>query len=98
MRGHRQCKLDRNHNEIVAALRKLGVSVASLALLGDGIGDILCGWNGRNYYFEIKDPLQPLSKRKLTDAEWAVHADWKGQLKVIETWQEACQTMGIEAL
>lgn len=73
-------KIDANQSAIVAALRKLGASVQSLASIGAGCPDIAVGWSGVNHFFEIKDGNQPPSKQKLTpdEVEWA--ANWKGRV------------------
>ena len=51
----KRAKLDVNHLEIVATLRKCGASVVSMASLGGGVPDILVGWNSRTCLMEIKD-------------------------------------------
>lgn len=90
----RRGKIDANQSDIVKALRQAGATVKSLADLGSGCGDLLVGWRGRNFFFEVKDPNQPPSKRKLTDDEKAFHYAWQGQISVIETVEEAFQVMG----
>ena len=64
----RASRLDDNHGEIVTALRSVsGVSVSSLAGLGDGVPDLLVGARRVNYLCEIKDGEKPPSRRSLTD-------------------------------
>lgn len=82
-------RTDGNHKEIVKALREIGASVQSLAELGSGVPDILVGFRGKNYTFEIKDWRQPPNKRKLTPDEKKWHELWTGQVAVIETFNEA---------
>lgn len=84
-----RAKVDGNQNEIVRQLREMGVSVHSTAPLGRGFPDIICGTRKKNFLFEIKDPAQPPSKRRLTDDEQAWHQLWDGQVHVIETWMDA---------
>lgn len=86
-------KLDDNQGSIVNTLRALGYSVQSLAGVGCGCVDILVGAHNRNYLFEIKDPEKPPSKRKLTTEEKRWHAAWKGQVTIIESWEEAIKVM-----
>ena len=52
----RAARVDGNHAEIVAALRSFpGVSVCSLASLGNGVPDLIVGLAGQNYLVEVKD-------------------------------------------
>jgi Holliday junction resolvase len=80
-----RAKVDRNHSEIVEALRKAGASVQSLAQLGKGVPDLLVGWKGRNFVFEVKDPKRRPSHRRLTEDEIAWHCAWTGQVAAVET-------------
>ena len=86
-------RIDLNQKSIVDGLRACGVSVQSLAALGKGVPDILCGHRGRNLVFEVKNPLQPPSKRKLTFAEEEWHDSWRGQVAVIETLEDALKIL-----
>ena len=85
----RAARTDANHTEVVKALRRIGASVVSLASVGAGIPDILCGHNGLNWLFEVKNPEQPPSKRRLTDDEQAFMIAWRGQYAVVETAEQA---------
>lgn len=82
-------KRDGNHSSIVSDLEVLGYSVATTADLGDGFPDIVVGIHGNNFLFEIKNPEQPPSKRKLTPDEEVFRNKWRGQYDVIETWEDA---------
>jgi hypothetical protein len=82
-------RIDANQPSIVRQLREVGVTVLSLADLGDGAPDILCGFRGKNFAFEIKDWRQPPSKRRLTAKEKLWHQSWRGQVAVVETFEEA---------
>ena len=79
----RAAKVDDNQLSIVTALRRLGFSVQSLAMVGKGCPDIIVGSNGKNFLFEIKDGSKPECKRKLTPDEVAWHQTWKGQIHVV---------------
>ena len=81
--------IDRNQPEIVKALRGIGATVQSLADLGKGAPDLLVGFFGRNVLFEIKDWKQPPSRRRLTPDEKEWHDMWRGQVTVVETFEEA---------
>lgn len=88
-----RAKIDANQNAIVHDLRKVGASVQSLATIGNGCPDLLVGWNGKNYLFEVKDPLQPPSKRRLTEDELTWRIGWTGQLITIENFKDAFEVM-----
>lgn len=66
-------KRDRNHAEIVAALRKIGVWVIDLSAAGNGVPDLLCIRGARLDWLEIKDGTKPPSRRKLTPAQQTFH-------------------------
>ena len=85
----RAAKIDANQPDIVTALRQYGATVHSLAQVGNGCPDIVVGYNGKNYLFEIKDGNKPQSRRKLTEAEARWHAEWQGQVTVVASPREA---------
>ena len=86
-------KVDSNQPEIVADLRKIGASVHSTAMVGNGLPDIVVGMFGKNWLFEIKDPAKPPSARKLTPKEKDFHALWQGDVSVIHTTEDALAIM-----
>ena len=71
------------------ALRKLGASVLHLHTIGKGAPDIAIGYKGRNALIEIKDGTKPPSARKLTPDEQKFHDEWRGQVAIIESIDEA---------
>ena len=82
----RAARVDDNQAEIVAALREIpGVTVKSLAAVGDGMPDILCGYRGKTFLFEIKCPDKPNRDRQLTKKQAKFHKEWTGQVHVVET-------------
>ena len=88
------CKVDANQAEIVECLRAIpGVSVRSLAAVGDGMADIIVGRYARNWLFEIKDPDKLQSERKLTDKQQKFFNEWLGQVQKVETVQEIILTI-----
>lgn len=89
----RRAKVDANHAEIVKALRDAGASVHSLAQLGHGTPDLVVGWRGKNFLFEVKDPKKKPSERQLTIDERAWHYTWSGQVAVIETAEAAFEIL-----
>ena len=82
-------RTDRNHAEIINALRKIpNLSVFSTHEVGKGFPDIVIGYKGINYLIEIKDGNKPPSARKLTEAELQFHSNWKGQIKIVNNFDE----------
>lgn len=91
----RRGRIDRNHGEIVKALRDARCSVQSLANIGGGCPDLLVGFRGKNYVLEVKDGLLTASERKLTDDERIWHACWMGSAKVVNSVEEAFKAIGL---
>lgn len=75
-------RLDGNHTQVVDALTKAGIKVQSLASIGGGCPDLLCGWRGVNVVLELKDEEKPLSAQSLTAMERNWHAAWPGQVSI----------------
>jgi len=90
----RAARVDSNQKQIVADLRKAGYSVLHTHILKNCF-DILVGARNRNYAFEIKDPNQPPSKRKLTDGEKDFMQYWQGQINVVETTEEILKIISL---
>lgn len=82
-------RVDANQKSIVEALRKIGASVLHLHQLGKGAPDLAVGYQGRNVFLELKDGSKPPSARKLTPDEERFHAEWRGQVAVVESVDEA---------
>lgn len=85
----RNAKVDANQSEIVKVTRKLGASVQHLHTVGKGCPDIIVGFRGCNYLWEIKDGNKSPSKQKLNDLEVEWHLKWRGQVTVISSVNEA---------
>lgn len=84
-------RIDANQPAIVAALRKIGATVLHLHTLGKGAPDIAVGFKGKNAFLEIKDSAKPPSARKLTPDEEKFHAEWRGQVHIVSSEQEAVE-------
>ena len=82
-------RVDRNQKEIVAALRKVGCTVTCTHMVGKGFPDIVVGYQGENYLFEIKDCDKSKSRQKMTKKELEWHDSWHGQKAVISSFQDA---------
>lgn len=87
----RAARTDANQSEITKALRKIGCSVQLLHSVGKGCPDLLVGYKGNNYLLEVKDGEKPA--RKLTPDQVIWHFDWKGQVAVVNSVQEAIDTI-----
>lgn len=80
----RSAKVDGNQAEIVAALRKVGCSVVSLATIGKGCPDLLVGHKGKNLLLEVKR-----GAGKLNDQQKEFRDAWEGDLCVVRSAEEA---------
>lgn len=74
----RRARIDANHGDIVNAFRRFGASVHSLAAVGSGVPDLLCGWRGKTYLVEVKDGSKPKSAQQLTPDQVAFAHGWRG--------------------
>jgi len=91
----RASKIDANQEAVVSALRAAGASVQSLAAVGDGVPDLLVGFQEQTYLIEVKDGQKPPSKRKLTEDQVKWHENWKGGfLSVSEDPEQALKFIG----
>lgn len=82
-------RVDDNQKQIVDSLRRCGLSVHVLSGVGKGFPDIIVGNNKKNFLFEIKDGEKTKSQKKLTADELEWHAKWRGQVDVIECFDDA---------
>lgn len=90
----RAAKVDRNQGEVVAALRKAGATVQSLAAVGFGCPDLLVGFQGKTMLMEIKDGSRPPSARALTPDQIAWHLQWQGvPVAVVNDAKEALEEL-----
>lgn len=97
----RAARTDTGQAEIVAALRAVGCTVAVTSDVGGGFPDLVVGLANRgegperlNLLLEIKDGSKPPSARRLTPAEQAWHAAWRGQVAVVASVDEALAAVG----
>ena len=72
------CRVDGNHAEIVAALRKAGASVLDCSKVGNGCPDLIVGMAGKTALIEIKNPRTQYGRAGLSrlQADW--HSEWRG--------------------
>jgi len=96
MQVRRAAKIDANQAQIVADLRTKGVQVLSLAAVGGGVPDLLCGWKGRLVLLEVKDGAKVPSARRLTPFQEAFHQEWEGMpLYVVDSTPSALKAVGV---
>ena len=87
-------KSDGNQAEIIEALRGIdGCSVQVLSAVGDGCPDVMVGYRGFNFLFEIKDPDQPKHRHELTDDQRIFHDEWNGQVQKVFSLKEIITAM-----
>lgn len=92
----RRPRKDRNHPQIVNALRDVGYTVQDLAGVADGCPDILVGGIDRrtgvrrDWPVEIKMPGEPL-----TDDQEVWHATWGGTVYIVESVDDAYRLVGV---
>jgi hypothetical protein len=91
----RAARIDANHAQIVRALRDIGASVESLASQGRGCPDLLVGFRSRNLLLEVKDGAKPPSAQVLTPDEQRWHRDWRGDVIVVRSVDEALKAIGV---
>ena len=89
----RAAKIDANHRDIVTVLRAYGASVQTLAAVGQGVPDLLVGYQGRNYLVEVKDGNKSPSRRRLTDDQEAWRETWRGELPYVVRDREDAMAM-----
>lgn len=78
-------RTDRNHREIVEALRQFGATVFDTHELGRGYVDICVGFGGRTYLMELKS-----EGGRLTEAEKQFRGSWRGSpIYIIHSVEEA---------
>ena len=83
---------DKGEPAIVAALRAVGATVGMLDLSGGP--DLLVGFRGVNFLFEIKDPIGPhggtsRDGQQLSERQLKWHRAWRGNVDVVRSPQEA---------
>ena len=87
-------RVDANQPAIVSALRQVGATVHVTSMIGNGFPDIVVGYRGTTFLFEIKDGQKVMSKRQLTGDEQIWHANWQGHVAIVESIEDALQKIG----
>ncbi len=97
MSKHRySAKVDKNQPEIVNALRKIpGVKVQV------GMDDILVGYKGKNYWFEIKEPdtvstvTHQVKPSKIKQSQHKLIEHWTGQYSIVWSIDQILAEIGL---
>jgi len=90
-------RTDANHKQIIDQIRQISfASVFSTHELGKGFPDIVVGFRGINYLFEIKDGKKSASQKKLTEAEIKFRNNWMGQVHIIEKIEDVLEILKIK--
>ena len=86
-------KVDLNQPKIVAALRKAGAHVQSIANIGNGCPDLLVSHKMQWYVIEVKNGDLTASQQRLTadEAEW--HEAAQAPVYVIKSIKEALEVI-----
>lgn len=85
----RAARTDANQTQIVEALRVIGATVRVISQ-GEGIPDLLVGFQGKTALLEVKDGRKPPSARVLTPAEQKFFDEWRGgTLAIVNSVDEA---------
>jgi len=86
MKHRRAAKVDANQGDIVKELRKIGVSVEV------GHDDILCGYNGKTYWYEIKASQTSEVKK----SQELLLETWKGHYKIVWSLEMILKDIGLQ--
>ena len=86
-------RVDSNQAALVKELRQMGLSVAVTFSLGHGFPDIVVGWQGKNFLFEVKNPDKPPSARVLTGDEQTFVDEWRGQIATVLNLADVLQAI-----
>ena len=81
---------DRSQALIVEGLRRIGAKVIPTSQ--KGVPDLSVGYQGVNYYLEVKD-----EKGKLTPAQVEFFDMWPGQAAIVRNLDEALRVLGAVA-
>ena len=85
-------RIDKNHKEIVKALREAGAFVLSLAAMKHGCPDLLVGYAGETMLMEIKRD----SKAKFTPDQLDFMGKWKGgPISRVDSVEAAIRALGV---
>jgi len=92
----RAAKIDANQPEIVKTLRSIpGVTVQV------SMDDILVGYRGKNFWFEIKEPgtvskkTGEINESAIKQTQKDLRENWKGQYSIVHSIEQILEEMNI---
>lgn len=91
-------KADTAQKAIIDALRASGCSVCIISGANgqSGVPDLLVGRWPTNFLLEVKTPkAKGRSEGQLSNLQKAWHANWRGQVAVVRTVDEALAAVGL---
>jgi len=92
----RAAKVDANQTQVVIALQAAGATVQSLAAVGQGVPDLLVGFQGKTLLMEVKDGSKPPSARRLTEQQITWHGAWRGgPVSIVDGPDAALRALGV---
>lgn len=92
----RAAKVDANHTQVVMALQAAGATVQSLAAVGQGVPDLLVGFQGKTLLMEVKDGQKPPSARRLSEQQITWHGAWRGgPVAIVDGVDAALRALGV---
>lgn len=92
----RAAKIDANQTQVVEALRAAGATVQSLAAVGQGVPDLLVGFQGQTLLIEVKNGRKPPSQRQLTEDQLKWHGVWRGgPVAIVDGPDAALRMLGV---
>lgn len=83
-------RVDSTQEEIVRSLRQMGAFVWPLHREGQGCPDLLCGWRGRWFLFEVKGPKGRLTQDQ---QDWCASLAGRAPVYVVTSPIEAINAM-----
>ena len=91
-------RVDGNHREVVDGLRASlpEATVFDASGAGRGFPDLVVGWKGRNWLFEVKDGSRVPSRRRLTTAQQGWQLGWQGQVAIVHSAADILAVMARE--
>lgn len=83
--------VDANEKEIIKSLRMMGASAYHVESYTDGFPDLVVGWQGETYIFEVKNRK---GKNKLEESQKAFMLTWKGgKAKIVRDLDDILEVM-----
>lgn len=89
-------KKDANHDEIVDALKAVGVSVIDMSHVGKGFPDLIIGFRSETILVEIKNPKTAYGKKGLNKNQQKWKEQWiGGPYCVVDSVEAALRMIGV---